>query len=108
MSPYSTGMEEPPGGFGGSKMSVLTTKEFWAAAIERAVRTFAQSVLAVVGIAGVTPADIDWKQALAVGGLGALASLLTSVASAGVGNRGPSLATEELKPPAPAVPADEA
>lgn len=88
-------------------MSVLTTKAFWGAAIERAVKTFAQSVLAVVGIAGVTPADIDWKQALAVGGLGALASLLTSVVSAPVGNAGPSMASEVLSPPAPAVPAEE-
>lgn len=88
-------------------MSVLTTKAFWGAALERAVKTFAQSVLAVVGIAGVTPADIDWKQALAVGGLGALASLLTSVVSAPVGNAGPSMASEVLSPPAPAVPAEE-
>jgi hypothetical protein len=87
-------------------MSVLATGAFWVAALERAVKTFAQSILAVLAVAGVTPADIDWKEALAVGGIGALASLLTSVASAPIGNAGPSAATEVLTPPAAAVPAD--
>lgn len=88
-------------------MSVLTTGAFWAAAAERAAKTAAQAVLAILTVAGVTPADIDWKEALLAAGVGALASLLTSVASAGVGNVGPSLASEVLTPPAPAVPADE-
>ena len=64
--------------------------------------------MGVIGVAGVTPMDIDWKQALAVGGLSALLSLLSSVISAPVGNAGPSFgAPEVLSPPAPAVPADE-
>ena len=88
-------------------MSVLATGAFWSAAIERAIRTFAQSIIAVVSVAGFTPADVDWKQLLAVGGIAAGVSLLTSVASSGVGNAGPSLASEVLSPPAPAVPADE-
>jgi hypothetical protein len=87
-------------------MSVLATGAFWAAAAERAVKSFAQTMLAVVGIAGVTPADVDWQQVLLAGAFGALLSLLTSVASAPVGNAGPSLAAEVLSPPAPAVPAD--
>jgi hypothetical protein len=39
-----------------------------------------------------------------VGGIAAAVSLLTSIASAGVGNPGPSLATEELVPPTPPAP----
>ena len=88
-------------------MSVLTTKAFWAASIERSIKTFAQAVLAIVGVAGVTPADVDWKEVLLAGAFGALASLLTSVVSAPVGNAGPSMASEVLSPPAPAVSAEE-
>jgi hypothetical protein len=87
-------------------MSVLTTGAFWVSALERAVKTAAQSVLAILGVGAVTPADIDWKEALLGAGIGALASLLTSIASAPIGNAGPSLASEVLSPPAPAVPAD--
>lgn len=89
-------------------MSVLTTGAFWSASMERAIKTFAQAVLAVVGVAGLTPADVNWQEVLLGGALGALASLLTSIASAPVGNAGPSLAAEVLSPPAPAVPADKA
>ncbi len=90
-------------------MSVLATGAFWGSALERAVKTFAQSIVAVISVAGFTPADVDWKQLLAVGGIAAAVSLLTSVGSAAVpaGNVGPSLASEVLSPPAPAVPADE-
>jgi hypothetical protein len=91
----------------GGKMSVLRTWAFWESAFERCIKTFCQAILGVIGVAGVTPMDIDWKQALAVGGLGALASLLSSVISAPVNNAGPSLAAEVLTPPAPPVPADE-
>jgi len=92
----------------GGKMSVLTTGAFWGAALERAVKTFCQAILGVIGVAGVTPLDVDWKEALLVGGFGALASLLTSVVSAPIGNEGPSFGGPEvLSPPAPAVPADE-
>lgn len=88
-------------------MSVLGSGAFWSSAVERAIKTFAQSIVAVIGVAGFTPADVDWKQLLAVGGIAAAVSLLTSVASSGAGNAGPSLASEVLSPPAPAVPADE-
>ena len=88
-------------------MSVLATGAFWGSALERAVKTFAQSIVAVISVAGFTPADVDWKQLLAVGGIAAAVSLLTSIASVPAGNAGPSLASEVLSHPAPAVPADE-
>jgi hypothetical protein len=89
-------------------MSVLVTRAFWAATLERAVKTAAQAALALIGVAGVTPADLDWKEIALGAGFGALASLLTSIASSGVGNAGPSLSSEVLTPPAPAIPADDA
>lgn len=79
-------------------MSVLVTAEFWSAAAERAVKTVAQALVAVLTVAGVTPLDIDWKGALLTAALAGVVSLLMSVASAGAGNPGPSLASETLAP----------
>lgn len=76
-------------------MSSLTTKAFWAAAGERAVRTFAQSLVAV-GLTGATGIlDVDWAAALSASGLASLLSILTSVGASGVGSTdGPSFGTE--------------
>lgn len=87
-------------------MSVLTSGAFWAAAAERAVKTFAQAIVLVIGVAGFTPADVDWQQVLLGGAFGALLSVLSSIVSAPIGNAGPSLSAEVLTPPAAAVPAD--
>jgi hypothetical protein len=56
-------------------------------------------MLLTLGVAGATPANVDWRGVLLGGLFGALLSLLSSVASAGIGNRGPSLTSEELTPP---------
>lgn len=72
---------------------------FWKAAAERAVKTFAQSLVALF-IAGVTILSIDWVQALAVSGTAALVSVLTSIASSRLGPfDGPSLTDEALVEP---------
>ena len=63
----------------------MLEKSFWVNAGERAVRTFAQSLLAVIGIGALGIADIDWAQALSVGAVAALASVLTSLAALSVG-----------------------
>lgn len=81
-------------------MSVLATAKFWVAAAERAAKTFAQSLLALLGGNMTGVLGVNWGDALAVSGLATLASVLTSIVSAGAGNSGPSLATEELTPPA--------
>ena len=83
-------------------MSVLATGQFWAATAERAVKTFCQGILAVIGVGALTPADVDWKQVLLGAGIAAGASVLSSVVSAGAGNPGPSLSSEELVPLPPA------
>ena len=60
---------------------------FWRDALERAVKTAAQTVVGLL-VAGVTVLDIDWGQAAAVTGTAALASILTSLISSGVGDHG--------------------
>lgn len=75
----------------------MRTKEFWLAAFERAVKTFAQTAVALVGVELVSVVDLDWGQVAGVSATAAVLSLLTSVGSAGVGGSGPSLGPEELK-----------
>lgn len=79
-------------------MSIFTLP-FVKAAGERAVKTFAQALVAVLA-AGATILTIDWTQALAVAGTAALLSVLTSVASNSVGDYyGPSLSDEAVMLP---------
>lgn len=72
---------------------------FVRAAGERALKTFAQALIAVFA-AGITILNIDWMQALAVAGTAALLSILTSVASNNFGSfYGPSLTDEAIMVP---------
>ncbi|MEV5444055.1 holin [Streptomyces sp. NPDC052644] len=69
----------------------MTTSAFWKATLERMVRTFAQAVLGAVSADQLGILDVDWGQAAGVGGLAAVLSLLTSVATSGVGPVGPGI-----------------
>jgi hypothetical protein len=72
---------------------------FWIAASERAVKTFAQSLLALIGTGAVGIMDLDWLQMLGISVTATLMSVLTSVVSANFGaNPGPSLADETIEP----------
>ena len=78
---------------------MLSEKLFWIAAGERALKTFAQSLVALFA-AGVTILNIDWQQGLAVAATAAVVSVLTSVASVRLGEfEGPSLAGEAVVEP---------
>jgi hypothetical protein len=61
---------------------------FFRDAGERAVSTFAQSVLSVLGLDALDVFSVDWKAAVGVGLGGALLSLLKSVAARNVGTEG--------------------
>lgn len=53
--------------------------------VERAVKTAAQSAVALVSAGGLGVLDVDWGQVASVSGLAAIVSVLTSVASSGFG-----------------------
>lgn len=60
----------------------MFTKTFWLDAAERAVKTFAQALLSIFIVSGVTVLNADWATALATAGTAVLVSLLTSLVSA--------------------------
>ncbi|MFK4878405.1 holin [Lactococcus petauri] len=64
----------------------MFTKTFWKDTAERAVKTFAQSMAAVLtaGVTGVL--DVDWINTLSVSLLATLVSVLTSIGSGYVGD----------------------
>ena len=76
----------------------MFTAQFWVATAERAVKTVAQTGLSffVIGTTGLL--DLDWAALGSVAGAAGVASVLMSVASAGVNGTGPSVAGEELRP----------
>ena len=64
----------------------MRTKTFWIDAGERAVRTFAQALAAVLVVGFVFTDAAAWREALLASAVAALISLLTSVAASGVGD----------------------
>lgn len=60
----------------------MFTREFWVGAAERALKTVAQSVVAVLGVGAVGILSVDWAQTLSVAAAAGLASILTSIADA--------------------------
>lgn len=69
-------------------MSVLTSAQFWVDAAERAVKTVAQSAVALLGADASGLLTVDWGQVASVAGLAGVMSLLTSIASVNVGDKG--------------------
>lgn len=80
----------------------MWTAKFWKAAGERAVKTFAQALVAAVGAGAAGVADVDWLQAVSVAGLAAVVSVLTSIGSIQVTGGNVSLGGEKLEDQGPA------
>jgi hypothetical protein len=63
----------------------MFTAYFWKSTLERAIKSFAQSLLAVVGVGQVGVLDVSWPTALSVAAMAGLLSVLTSIGSSKVG-----------------------
>ncbi|MEU5580922.1 holin [Streptomyces huasconensis] len=81
----------------------MGTTAFWKATAERAVRTFAQAVLGIGGADGLGLLNTNWGDAAAVGGLAALAAVLTAIVTSG-GPIGPGLTETVVTPTTPRRP----
>ena len=55
-------------------------KEFWKAALIRALRTFCQTAVATIGTAAVL-SEVNWLGCLSASALSAILSILTSIAT---------------------------
>ena len=77
----------------------MTTAEFWASTFERAVKTFAQAAVALIGTGAAGVTELDWQQIGSVALVAAIVSVLTSLASDRIGMPGPSLVKEAVQVP---------
>lgn len=67
-------------------------KQFWLAALIRAIRTFCQTAVATIGTSAML-AEVDWITVLSASALAAVLSVLTSIAT------GLPEAPEQKQPP---------
>ncbi|MBV7302942.1 holin [Corynebacterium sp. TAE3-ERU2] len=65
----------------------MFTKVFWMDATERAIKTFAQALIATLAV-GTPILELDWGQAVGIAATATVVSLLTSIASTGTGQDG--------------------
>lgn len=78
-------------------MGVLTKKLFWSDALERGVKTVAQTLVAVITATGALDLfTANWGDAFSVAGLAGALSILSSIGSAGSGNSA-SLTVDNIK-----------
>ena len=56
-------------------------KDFWKCALIRALRTFCQSIVTLVGTDAINIVNIDWLAILGISATMAVMSILTSVAT---------------------------
>ncbi|MYW63586.1 holin [Streptomyces sp. SID8379] len=86
----------------------MWTAGFWKATAERAIRTFAQALAAVLVAGATNLLDVDWPAALGTAGLATLLAVLTAVGTAGVGPHGPGLLESPTQKAAPVPPEQSA
>lgn len=65
---------------------MIWTKDFWKGAAERAIKTFAQTIVATIGVLAVGDLAgfeaINWITVASVSGVAAVLSIFTSIANA--------------------------
>ena len=69
----------------------MLTAAFWKATAERAGRTFAQALIAVLGIRSAGLLEADWAGALSAAGIAAVLAVVTAVATSTSGSEGPGV-----------------
>ena len=57
----------------------MNWKKWWKAALIRAIRTFAEAMLAYIGTGAVVLGDVNWLAALSAGGFGFVTALLLAL-----------------------------
>lgn len=72
------------------------TKEYLLAVVERAIKTAAQAALLVLGADQLNAMDASWADAGGFAAGGFVLSILTSLATSGLGGNGPSATTEHV------------
>lgn len=82
---------------------MFLSADFWRFTTERAIKSFAQSLVAVLSVGGLGVLDVNWLTALSTAGMATLLSVLTSISSSQIGPRdNPSV----IAATAPAEPAE--
>lgn len=59
----------------------MFTWEFWKATLVRAIRTFAESMLAYIGTGAIVLNDVRWLEALSAGAMGFVIAVLLAVST---------------------------
>ena len=80
-------------------MASITSPEFLKAATERALATFAQTMIGLLSVDGMDLTSVPWQAYLSAAGLATLLSYLKSIVANNVGPAGPSLANETIAGP---------
>ena len=75
----------------------MWTKTFWIDTAERAIKTFAQAVVAGLTAGATGILDVDWVTVVSVSALAAVVSVLTSVASAPLADKGTASLVGEVE-----------
>lgn len=74
-----------------SRTRPYLTAAFWIDCAERAVKTVAQTAVALIGAEAVSILSINWTETAAVSAAAGVVSVLTSIGSAQIGAGSPSL-----------------
>ena len=78
----------------------MFTASFWKSAVERAIKTVAQALVAVIAGASFDWFTADWQAVAGVALTAGVLSILTSIAGEGIGPKGsPSVVAESIIPP---------
>jgi hypothetical protein len=66
----------------------MFNKRFWKLAMERAIKSFAQTFVAILGVQSTLIEDAPWYTAASTAALAFVLSVLTSIGSANIGPDG--------------------